>query len=287
MTLSQPPVHPALKPFIKSYHLIELEAISGFTQMVPASTRCVLNIPCGNEVCIRLKNKQFTSSEPFLLGLTTQSYSFASSTSQLKSFSVEFTDTGFHALFREDSQVFTDRCALVEDTGNQGLSVLSSLLAEAKTASEKITVVERYLLPYLPPDLDVKGIQRMQAAIHLIRQHCGNINTVRLAEEACLSERQFRRLFAEFKGCSPKYFSRLVRFTHLFTEVMQQQAEVSWVGLAYKYHFHDQMHLIKDFKHFSLHTPSHFPLQQFLLSSSLSFPVPENKKSSCKRKINF
>ena len=62
------------------------------------------------------------------------------------------------------------------------------------------------------------------------------ISVTELASVACLSKKQFERLFNELVGANPKEYARVVRF--------QNQC-----GYA------DQSHFIREFKQFSGYTP--------------------------------
>lgn len=78
-----------------------------------------------------------------------------------------------------------------------------------------------------------------------------------LARDACLSRKQFERLFTASVGLSPYQFVRVVRFQRaLYLQQTQQFAHLT--QLAYAAGFYDQSHLIAEFKTFSGLTPSHY-----------------------------
>lgn len=76
-----------------------------------------------------------------------------------------------------------------------------------------------------------------------------------LAGMACLSNRQFERVFKARIGLSPKYFSRLVRFAKAW---VQKEADptTTWIDIAHSCGYYDQMHLIRDFIEFTQTNPS-------------------------------
>jgi AraC-like DNA-binding protein len=242
--------------------------------MVPASSKGVLMIPYGDSIRLELKGNDFTLLKPYFLGLATQSYQLTVAGERMMCFSIEFTDIGFYALFQENALLFANTPILAEEViASPHMQSLQTQLAEANGPMKKINIAECFLLQFLPDRKCLYRIERVATALSLIRKHKGFINIHHLAEDVCMSDRQFRRIFQEVKGCSPKRFTGLIRFAHVFTEVMQTQGNVHWAGLAYKYKYYDQMHLIKDFKEYTLFTPSRFPLQQFNFSSALTIPL--------------
>lgn len=84
-----------------------------------------------------------------------------------------------------------------------------------------------------------------------------HIRTAQLADVACLSNKQFGRVFAEYVGATPKEFLRIVRIQRaLYT--LQCQPGISFAQLAYECGFFDQSHMIKEFKLFSGYTPAEY-----------------------------
>ena len=65
----------------------------------------------------------------------------------------------------------------------------------------------------------------------------------------------FQRVFLERVGVSPKLFSRIVRFEAALKS-KTASPHVSWTTVAQECGFHDQMHLIHDFRQFSGEIPT-------------------------------
>jgi transcriptional regulator GlxA family with amidase domain len=90
----------------------------------------------------------------------------------------------------------------------------------------------------------------MQPVIPDILKHSGMVKIDQLAKDACLSNRQFERVFKERIGLSPKFYSRLVRFTKAWL-IKENNPAVTWTEIAYSCGYFDQMHLIRDFQAFT------------------------------------
>ena len=74
------------------------------------------------------------------------------------------------------------------------------------------------------------------------------------------NERQIERLFSKYIGLSPKFYSRIIRFSHIF-ELMRSK-DNSWGDLVYKSGFYDQSHFIKNFKEFTGEDPSSYGFEE-------------------------
>src|SRR5262249_45351761 len=74
------------------------------------------------------------------------------------------------------------------------------------------------------------------------------------ARHAGLSMRQFERRFREAVGISPKLFSRMQRFQHVFHAL--EGPHTDWVTEAIRCGYFDQAHLIRDFREFTGATPT-------------------------------
>lgn len=82
------------------------------------------------------------------------------------------------------------------------------------------------------------------------------------ASDACLSIRQFERQFKQRIGLSPKFYSRLIRFSNAWI-LKENQPNITWTAIAHQTGYFDQMHLIRDFKEFAAVNPKQ--IEQALL----------------------
>jgi AraC-like DNA-binding protein len=101
--------------------------------------------------------------------------------------------------------------------------------------------------------------------------HDPNLNPVAImAGNAALSERTIQLRFKKYTGYSPKELLRFLRFKQVIHYLnTQSDAKVDWFELILKFRYHDQSHLIKDFKYYTGITPKNF----LKLQSSGSFCI--------------
>ena len=128
------------------------------------------------------------------------------------------------------------------------------------------TIVESFLLKQvwkLKPSLPIDH------ALHILIKERGLIKIDQLASTACLSIRQFERIFHQRIGLTPKHFSRLVRFSQAWT-IKGQQPDISWIKIASECGYFDQMHLIRDFQEFAGANPSHIESELLITTKILS-----------------
>ncbi|MDP4276428.1 MAG: helix-turn-helix domain-containing protein [Bacteroidota bacterium] len=97
--------------------------------------------------------------------------------------------------------------------------------------------------------------KRVETAIRLI--NAGQTDIARLADAACLSTKQFSRVFSEHIGAHPKEYSRTIRFQRAL-HMLETDQQRSLSALAYDCGYFDQSHMIKDFKALSGYTPGEY-----------------------------
>lgn len=148
--------------------------------------------------------------------------------------------------------------------GNE-IREINEQLQESISFLQMKNIVESYLLKHI---YKLKQILPIDFVLPLLIKEGGLVKIERLASHACLSLRQFERVFEQRIGLQPKYFSRLVRFAHAWV-IKEQHPNISWTNIAYECGYFDQMHLIRDFKEFAGVNPSY--IESELLKSHVSF----------------
>lgn len=75
-----------------------------------------------------------------------------------------------------------------------------------------------------------------------------------LANQSCLSIRQFIRKFEERIGISAKKFEKVIRFDKAY-RMKNSFCEYDWLYIAIACDYHDYQHMVKDFQEFTNLTP--------------------------------
>jgi AraC-like DNA-binding protein len=152
----------------------------------------------------------------------------------------------------------------MELLGNK-MREVNDQLQEAGSFQKMKMIVENFLLKQLDK---LKEALPIDQALPLMIKERGLIKIDQLASHACLSTRQFERVFKQRIGMPPKHFSRLVRFSQAWI-LKQQQPDISWVEVAVQCGYFDQMHLIRDFQEFAGVNPSQ--IESEFLRSQVKF----------------
>jgi AraC-like DNA-binding protein len=145
------------------------------------------------------------------------------------------------------------------------MNEVNDQLSEAVSFCKMKMIIESFLLKYV---YRLKQTLPIDQVLPLIIKERGLIKIDKLASHACLSIRQFERVFQQRIGLPPKYFSRLVRFAQAWI-IKEHQPDINWIKIAHECGYFDQMHLIRDFQEFTGVNPSY--IESELLKSQLKF----------------
>ena len=77
-----------------------------------------------------------------------------------------------------------------------------------------------------------------------------------LASAACLSQKQFTRVFSEYVGMNPKSYLRLLRFHKALQQLRHFAAHTPLTEIAWECGYYDLSHMINEFRQLCGHTPS-------------------------------
>ena len=118
-----------------------------------------------------------------------------------------------------------------------------------------IRLIEQFFFRRLASGFEY-NLKRLSTVLDEINLH-PQVNTLQLSDVACLSTKQFGRVFTDYIGTTPKDFLRIVRMQRALY-VLQQNPGSPFAQVAYECGFSDQSHMIKEFKLFSGYTPAEY-----------------------------
>lgn len=264
---------PILRPYVKNYWLLKTAAGAEVARTVPTGMMSLIF-----HRGYRLKSMRDGGEHPrvFLSGheSTFDDLQYAG---QVDMISVVFRPAGVRAFFNLPMNEIEGLRVTAGDLEDRGLAGLEEALQESSHLEKVfrdgagddracIGMIERFLMGRLAQsaghNLQRSGhsfaehnIKRIEAAVGLIGAGCNDI--VSLADTACLSTRQFQRIFAEYTGATPKEYARIIRFQRAL-HFMEREAGASLTELAYKCGYYDQSHMIRDFRTLSGYTPGEY-----------------------------
>ena len=129
--------------------------------------------------------------------------------------------------------------------------VVSEQLAAATSHTSMITIAEQFLFRKCNQIIGTNPIDTI--SLHLLADPT-SFSLDDLAQQACLSTKQFYRRFTERIGISPKLFSRLSRFNHAYRYKIAHP-NIVWSSIAQEFCYTDYHHMEKEFKEFTGLTP--------------------------------
>lgn len=116
-------------------------------------------------------------------------------------------------------------------------------------------LLENFVVKHLP--LGAPFSTCTEQALRLLAEQRGVVSVYDLASELRVSRQFLARQFAAHVGVSPKQMGRVMRFNALHKRLIRQQPP-NWLDLVYEFGYHDQAHLIKDFRSFTGASPTNY-----------------------------
>lgn len=168
---------------------------------------------------------------------------------------VVFQPHGVKPFFRMPVSDFLSRNISIKDLDDNPLSELEDRVMDASTDEKAIGLIEQFFLSRLS-DFDSYNHRRMQQVLKEIDNKNQPVVSS-LSDVACLSYKQFSRVFTEYVGATPKEFTRIIRFQRALF-MMQNNPSIDLMDIILTCGFYDQAHMIKEFKVFSGYTPNEY-----------------------------
>jgi AraC-like DNA-binding protein len=142
-----------------------------------------------------------------------------------------------------------------EDCFGKQVSFLCEQLAQMNELKKMIDTIECFLIQLFHKRC--KPVEPMDKTSQYIIKQEKDVPLDWLANQSCLSIRQFIRRFEEQIGISPKTFQKLVRFDRAY-RLKNNNPNKDWLYIALACGYYDYQHLAKDFKEFTHLTPPLF-----------------------------
>lgn len=135
------------------------------------------------------------------------------------------------------------------DIENRKINETAALIFNCESTSDGIRILEEWLLSKIRSSMN---IERIGHSLHNLLL-TPSISVTALADTACLSKKQYERIFREHVGMNPKEYARIVRFQKSMW--LMQRGNRNYADIAAACGYSDQSHLIREFKSMTGHTP--------------------------------
>jgi len=169
---------------------------------------------------------------------------------RVEEFTLLFRPLGFYAFFGVPLSYFTGRGT--EGGGALGAPVLAlyEQLGNLRSFADRITTLELFLTRQLNQRRSLHPAHR---ALHVLASARTQSTVQDVAAQAGISTRQLERISLDYSGISPVALTRLARFQRALR--LRQTTSASWTWIAHAANYHDQMHMIREFRSLAGNTP--------------------------------
>lgn len=231
----------ALRPYVRHYWILQTDS-AGLSQVI---------MPSGS------LRWQFHRKRPFdvdgvaqplmrasVIGIYDKA-KFISTAEDIEMISVSFYPYASQVIMGMPCREFASGPALLDSLCDRGLRELQERVLESATTADCIAMIERFLLQRLAPSSAPHCLGRLSHAFHVMSRH-PDMPVSELADVACMGERQFRRVFVENIGVSPKQMQRIQRL-HLAVGALTEHRHDSMEPLLRRYGYADHSHFNHEF----------------------------------------
>jgi AraC-like DNA-binding protein len=230
--------------FVRSYSQRQIERLATpLGQAVPARLEQTLEFQFRDSYTVIFDGGEKTvAPSAVVIGLNTKRANMVLSAA-IESFAIFFQPSGFSRVIATPVREISERHFEAAEILGRSAVELAEKLAD-KTFEERVRIAEEFLLPLALRAPAMDSVAR--AAQHAFVER-GRTQVSELARHCGLSVRQFQRKFKAGFGIGPKVFARVARFQSALDAKIARPT-LSWLEIAHDLGYHDQMHLIRDFK---------------------------------------
>ncbi len=259
--------HPALQEFVLGISTVKVDLPDGVTDVVtpyPPTPFQSMLFYCNNPISMgRVADANFVE-QPLTVVIGPQfSRVNIKVKRRLNVVRVDFLPGGMFRMLGVPMHELFDLGFDALDFFGAQMNALNVQLQNTPKLEECKKIVEQFLLVQAGK-LKVK--LPIDSALRMLFNHNGNMLISETASFSCLSLKQFERKCKERIGMNPKTFARILKFSNAY-RLHESSPQLNWINIAHEAGYHDQMHLIRDFKTFAGVNPS--VIEQQLLSTPL------------------
>ena len=246
---------PALRHLIRYYYQVDAGLARGTAvQPVPARSPQAIEFTFGDPFGVRQLDRAGTRNAYPIALIGSQTFHRVELLMQgnIDAFTVVLQPGAVSRLFSVPAEELTNNDFDGEVVLGRGLGELLRRLGDVASFADRARVADTYLLTKGPTSDSVSG---MTLAARSVQASGGCLRVPHLAHQAGLGIRQFERRFRREIGVPPKLYARIVRFEAALRRKAAAPLTL-WTDIAHALGYHDQMHMVRDFKHLSGDSPT-------------------------------
>ncbi len=252
--------HPSLNEFVRCYRIVHFDFVNApepiHKAYAPRPETC-LHFFLRERELVQLGNdpKRDYKYSVVLAGQQTSVINRYLQGKNFITFNIVFQPTALFRLTGISSFELTNQYIDAEHVFSSNVRLVLEQLQNAPNYHQMTLIADRYLKSLV--NNVRKEAHRVDTISKLMINSGGNGSLDWLADEACLSPKQFTRKFYERAGVSPKTYLKIVRFTKAFN-IRNAYPHRDWAQIAFDCGYFDYQHLAKDYKEFTKNSPNDF-----------------------------
>jgi AraC-like DNA-binding protein len=168
----------------------------------------------------------------------------------VQALAVLFQPQGFRMLFGIPTTLVTDVGVDASNVLGGKIAAFHERLANTPTFNQRVRCLDEFLLDRLRASKPLDGIH---LALNRLIMSGSSTRIGDFAFLAGVTIRQLERKSLEYTGLSPKTLVRIGRFQQVLK--IKSAGSLTWAEVAQALDYHDQMHMIRDFRTFAGDAP--------------------------------
>jgi AraC-like DNA-binding protein len=251
---------PTMAPFVEWYWSVESDDPTPRIQKIVPDGYPEFIFHYADPFRIRLNDRWFKQGRALVGGQMLKHF-FLENTGATEMFGITFKPAALTHLFQIPMRPLTGKVVDIS-TLPRTVSNMLDAVGYCKTMSDRIASAETFLQPFITSAPQQHVVDR---SLILQREHAGLIPILPMCASLGITDRHLQRLYNKYVGISPKYYSRIIRFSTIFTQM--KEGKLSWADVIHSSGYYDQSHFIRDFKAFTGEDPSGFQFQEASLTN--------------------
>ena len=257
------PANEALRPFIRNYWHLRSMAVAEGCQRIMSNGAASLHFYRGQPISFGDDSRMFTTS------LNIHGVGYIDLKTKRGAFDivgVEFTPYGAHIFFNIPMSDCSGLHLKPEDLSDTEFQELEERIIETSDTATCFQLMDSFFISrVMKTTVNMLNIKRLNSVSRLTEgtyvEEGGSLTSSKLAEVACLSQKQFTRIFHEFVGINPKSYLRILR-CHSAILALQNKAmnngsnKETLTEIAWKSGYYDLSHMTADFLEINGSTPA-------------------------------
>lgn len=250
------PKNPILQKYVKYYWVMVGDEPTGTSLLLPPITDFDMVFSFGANVDWEIDRSWFSLSDSFVCGARMKPV-YIQAKGKVHYLSVTFHPCAIYPFIGIPMSELCGEPAEINLLPCTHFHNSTELIWNQPEIDEKVMMVEQILFERLLKAKEVDN-RSLEWVVKAIKQSEGRISVQSLCEKSGIGSRKLERDFSKWIGISPKQFIRVERFNLVFSRIASPGFDEDWFGLVLQYGYHDQSHLIHDFKSMMEQTPEEF-----------------------------